>query len=185
MSLHSIPIASRSPQSNFIQAFLYVVAFDLGCILCNATHFVLAPLLLTSNPSARQLYEEGIRFTKGVFGTLLGEECWLVRFLGTRLTYLSGKVLMSQWFAPTSIELTLDGGLRAEDVVVRDPATGRVTELLLPPKHVVMGNHQVRSKSHDPYCRQCMGAYVPLLASFADLCGLVVPLVLRLFCQHA
>lgn len=72
---------------------------------------------------AKKFYEEGIRYTKGAFGALL--------------------VLMSQWFAPTSIELTLEGDLRAEDIIVRDPKTGNVVELRLPSKHVMMGNHQI------------------------------------------
>lgn len=86
---------------------------------------------------------------------------------------------MSQWFAPTSIALTLEGDLNAGDIIVRDPS-GRVTELRLPTKHVLMGNHQV-SSTH------CMKSYISLPSLFrvptVDIRRLAIPLVLQLFRQ--
>ncbi|KAF8755880.1 Phosphate acyltransferase [Rhizoctonia solani] len=49
---------------------------------------------------------------------------------------------MCQWFAPTSLIVTYEGGNGIEDVVVRDEG-GRVTELKLPPQVVMMPNHQI------------------------------------------
>jgi hypothetical protein len=53
---------------------------------------------------------------------------------------------MCQWFAPTSLVVTCEGGNGIEEVVVRDES-GRVTELKLPPQVVMMPNHQVRTLS--------------------------------------
>ena len=73
--LHELEIRQR-PQKTWpqkIHAFLFVVVFNLGCIMVNGFQFTcLLPLRLLPFPHARRLYDEGIRYSKGAFGTLLG-----------------------------------------------------------------------------------------------------------------
>jgi hypothetical protein len=72
---HTIPIPSRPPKTwaQFINAISFLIVFDFGSLMINSSQFVfLAPLLLLPFPWARELYEEGIRYTKGAFGSLLG-----------------------------------------------------------------------------------------------------------------
>lgn len=74
--LYSIPISSRPPNSwlQKLYASIFFVVFNLGCLMINASQFVfLLPLRLLPFTWANELYGEGIRYTKGSFGTLLGE----------------------------------------------------------------------------------------------------------------
>jgi hypothetical protein len=76
--LHSFPISSRPPKtwSQILSAILFVVVFDIGCLMINATQFAfLLPLRLVPFQWARELYDEGIRYTKGAFAALLSEYC--------------------------------------------------------------------------------------------------------------
>lgn len=73
--LHELEI-SRRPRKTWSQtlhAILFVVLFDLGCLMVNGFQFtVLFPLKLFPLAAAQKLYDEGIRYSKGAFGTLLG-----------------------------------------------------------------------------------------------------------------
>jgi hypothetical protein len=73
MALHTIPIAQRPSQGRWLQAILFGVLFDLGCLSINLTQFLFLPLRFLPLPSARELYERGINYTKGCFGILCGE----------------------------------------------------------------------------------------------------------------
>ncbi|KAG9102727.1 hypothetical protein FRC06_001300 [Ceratobasidium sp. 370] len=116
--LHTIPITDRPSQRPTLRGILFIVVFNIGCFLVNGSQLLLVPLALV----APKLYRAAIRKTKANFGLLL--------------------VLMCQWFAPSSLVVTCEGGNGIEDVVVRDE-TGRVTELRLPPQVVMVPNHQI------------------------------------------
>ncbi|KAG8679077.1 hypothetical protein FRC08_017240, partial [Ceratobasidium sp. 394] len=116
--LHAIPITDRPSQRPTLRGILFIIVFNIGCFLVNGSQLLLVPLALV----APKLYRAAIRKTKANFGLLL--------------------VLMCQWFAPTSLMVTCEGGNGIEDVVVRDES-GRVTELRLPPQVVMIPNHQI------------------------------------------
>ncbi|KAG2146540.1 acyltransferase-domain-containing protein [Suillus bovinus] len=132
---HELPIFARPPKT-WAQTFnglFFFVFFIPGCLMLHGFQlFILLPLkLFSSSPQAWKLYEEGIRYTKGAFATLMN--------------------LMNQWFAPTRLSITFERvgpGKFSEDeikhIVERD-ASGRVVALRLPSKTVVIANHQVYS----------------------------------------
>lgn len=89
----------------------------------------LLPLLLFPFTWSRDLYEEGVRYTKGSFATLM--------------------ILMSQWFAPTRLSITFEKeGLgrfsdeQIEQTIVRN-TDGKVVALKLPTKSILIANHQM------------------------------------------
>lgn len=130
--VYALPIPSRPSRTwaQVLNGILFFIIFNVGCIMINGTQFVfLLPLRFIPLDVAWRLYEVGVRYTKGSFGTLL--------------------VLMCQWFAPTQLAVTFekDGNGRFADeelerIVVRD-RSGRVTELRLPDKSVLIANHQI------------------------------------------
>lgn len=72
--LHASEISQRPRKtwSQTIQAFLFVIIFDLGCLMINGFQFtILLPLRLLPFAPAQRLYDEGMRYSKGAFGTLL------------------------------------------------------------------------------------------------------------------
>ena len=73
--LHAVPIDSR-PRRTWRQTahtVLALLVFFFGCLMVNGSQFVLLlPLKLLPFRRARKLYYEGIRYTKGAFGALLG-----------------------------------------------------------------------------------------------------------------
>ena len=125
--------------------------FDFGCLTVHGFQVVfLLPLLLLPFGWSRYLYEEGVRYTKGGFTTLMSESTTFYRG-GTQLTVLA--VLTSQLFAPTRLSITFerDGQGRFSDeqikqIVVRN-AGGKVVALKLPTKSILIANHQVRALS--------------------------------------
>jgi 1-acyl-sn-glycerol-3-phosphate acyltransferase len=89
----------------------------------------LVPLLLLPFTWSRDLYEEGVRYTKGSFATLL--------------------ILMNQWFAPTRLSITFEregqgrfSDEQIEQIVVRN-TKGKVLALKLPTKSILIANHQM------------------------------------------
>lgn len=81
IELYTIPIAARPAQSwsRLIFALASAIVFDIGCSMINATQFVfLLPLRLLPFTWARELYEEGIRYTKGAAGCLFSEPSSLI-----------------------------------------------------------------------------------------------------------
>ncbi|KAF8912857.1 hypothetical protein CPB84DRAFT_472397 [Gymnopilus junonius] len=130
--LYAIPIDKRPPKSwsRTIDAFLFFVLFNAGCILINASQFVfLLPLRILPFRWSRKLYYAGIRYTKGAFGCLM--------------------ILMSQWFAPTKLLVTFEtegmGRFTQEDIdrfIIKDN-NGNNIRLNLPTKFVLVANHQV------------------------------------------
>ncbi|KAI0785985.1 acyltransferase-domain-containing protein [Abortiporus biennis] len=130
--LHALPIVQRPPKTwtQTINTILFCVVFNIACLMINGFQFtVLLPLRLVPLSLVKHLYDEGIRYSKGSFGTLL--------------------VLMSQWFAPTNLVVSFEtegpGRFTEEEIqqlVVKD-AAGRVVSLNLPRKAVMIANHQV------------------------------------------
>ena len=56
-----------------LRAIVFAVVFNIGCIMVNGFQFtVLLPLGLLPFATTKKLYEEGIRYSKGAFGTLIG-----------------------------------------------------------------------------------------------------------------
>ncbi|KAL6304272.1 acyltransferase-domain-containing protein [Sparassis latifolia] len=132
MDLHTVKITER-PRRTWLQTLhttLFLFVFLLGCVMINSSQFVcLLPLKLFPSPRGQKMYTEGIRYSKGSFGTLL--------------------VLMSQWFAPTKLVISFETeGLgkfayeELQEMVVRDNG-GRVVGLNLPQKAVLIANHQI------------------------------------------
>lgn len=70
-----------------------------------------------------------------------------------REPYLDIADLMNQWFAPTKLAITFEtegqGKLTEEEIqyLVERDASGKVTALHLPPKSVIISNHQVGMSS--------------------------------------
>ncbi|CAL1696139.1 unnamed protein product [Somion occarium] len=130
--LQDLPISKRPPKtwSQTLNALLFIIVFDFANLMINAFQFVIVlPIRLIPVSSARNLYDEGIRYSKGAFGILL--------------------VLMSQWFAPTklvvSFEIEGQGRFTNEEIekLVEKDASGRVLALHLPQKAVMIANHQI------------------------------------------
>ncbi|KAL0580279.1 hypothetical protein V5O48_001696 [Marasmius crinis-equi] len=125
------PISKRPSTSwkRKIHALGFAILFNLGCLMLHGSQFVfLLPLRILPFDWSRELYEEGIRYTKGAFGCLL--------------------ILMCQWFAPTKLAITFEtkgkGAFREdeiEDIVVKNDK-GEVVSLNLPQKFVYIANHQ-------------------------------------------
>ncbi|KAF8898523.1 hypothetical protein BD779DRAFT_1607308 [Infundibulicybe gibba] len=130
--LYTLPVSARPSISwtRTIKAVIFFIMFNFGCVMVNGFQFVfLLPLRLVPFPSARRLYDEGIRYTKGAFGCLL--------------------ILMCQLFAPTSLAITFEregkGRFTDEElskIIVKDER-GNVQCLNLPTKFVLIANHQV------------------------------------------
>ncbi|KAH8835354.1 acyltransferase-domain-containing protein [Flagelloscypha sp. PMI_526] len=129
---YTVPIASRTSNSWFrrVLAIAFIISFDVGCIMVNATQFMfLVPLRLLPFPWAKSLSEEVIRYTKGAFGCLL--------------------ILMCQWFAPTKLSITFEregmGKFTEDEIkkIVERNTLGEVERLNLPQKLVLVANHQI------------------------------------------
>lgn len=130
--LYAIPISARppTPWKQTFKSIAFVILWFFASIMINGTQFVfLLPIRLLPFRSARSLYYEGIRWTKGCLGCLL--------------------ILMCQWFAPTKLRVTFEtqgpGKFSKEDIkraVVKN-AQGEVVYLNLPTKFVLTANHQM------------------------------------------
>jgi len=130
--LHNLRIAERPKKTwrQTLNALLFVVVFNIGCLMINGFQFtVLLPLKLVPFSFGRRWYTEGIRYSKGAFGTLL--------------------MLICQWFAPTTFIITFEreglGRFTEEEIealVVRDE-TGKIIQLKLPQKTALIANHQI------------------------------------------
>ncbi|EGO00364.1 hypothetical protein SERLA73DRAFT_180941 [Serpula lacrymans var. lacrymans S7.3] len=132
LQTHELPISKRSPRTwpQILNAALFLIVFISGCVMVNGFQFVfLLPLRLFPFPWSRTLYDEGIRYTKEAFATLM--------------------ILMNQWFAPTRLSVTFEtqgqGRFTEEEVerIVKRDAAGKVVSLRLPAKSVIIANHQV------------------------------------------
>ena len=147
--VHTLEI-SRRPRKTWLQtlqATVFIIVFIFGCFMVNGFQLiVLLPLKLLPFTPVRVLYDEGIRYSKGAFGTLLGTHhpSTSDAELRPRAT-----VIAVQHFAPTSIVVSFEekgpGRFTEEDIrsVVERDASGRVTALRLPQKSVLIANHQV------------------------------------------
>ncbi|KAJ3557436.1 hypothetical protein NP233_g11742 [Leucocoprinus birnbaumii] len=130
--LYSIPISARppTPWKQTFKAIGFIILWMFAAIMINGSQFVfLLPIRLLPFRSARSLYYEGIRWTKGCLGCLL--------------------ILMCQWFAPTRLRITFEtqgpGKFSKEEierVAVRN-SKGEVISLNLPTKFVLTANHQI------------------------------------------
>jgi len=138
--LHAVPVAERPSGHRYFKSLLFGLVFDTSLICINGTQFVFFPLRLIPLKVTRDLYEAAIAYTKSSFGVLCGEFSPLKFKLPLKMTSVT-LVLMCQWFAPTSLLITTEG--MDESILVRDPETGQVVGLNLPPKLVLMANHQV------------------------------------------
>ncbi|KAG8219973.1 acyltransferase-domain-containing protein [Butyriboletus roseoflavus] len=133
-SQHQLPIYSRPPRTwaQTLNGLLFLLLFIPGCLMVHAFQlFFVLPLKLVPGPNSSNLYDEGIRYTKGAFAALLN--------------------LMNQWFAPTKLSITFEtqgqGKFTEEEIqnVVERDVSGRVTAVHLPSKCVIISNHQVYS----------------------------------------
>jgi hypothetical protein len=61
-----------------INSLNFYVLFNLGALMCNLTQFLLLPLRFLPFPWAKQTYKDGIRYTKGAFGSLLSSSLSLI-----------------------------------------------------------------------------------------------------------
>jgi hypothetical protein len=74
--MHATEIRDRPPRTwhQIAHAILYFLVFNLGCIAINASQFVLLlPLRFLPFGTTKSLYDAGIRFSEGAFGTLLSK----------------------------------------------------------------------------------------------------------------
>ena len=144
---HNLPISARPRQtwSRTLQAILFFLLFNLGCIMINGSQFAfLLPLRLLPFRWSRKLYYSGIRYTKGSFAVLQSkfQPCCTVTVLNQSV------VLMCQWFAPTKLVITFErdgiGKFTDEDLrnYLQKNAKGDIIGLDLPSKVVVIANHQ-------------------------------------------
>ena len=73
---YALPIAAR-PRRTWAQTahgLAFALFFLVACVMIDGAQFaVLLPLKLVPHRRARKLYYEGVRYTKGAFGALLGE----------------------------------------------------------------------------------------------------------------
>ncbi|KAJ3499649.1 hypothetical protein NLJ89_g10079 [Agrocybe chaxingu] len=139
--LYAIPINKRPPRTwdTILKAALFGILFSWACLMMNVTQFVfMLPLRVLPFRWSRKLYYAGIRYTKGAFGAL--------------------QILMSQWFAPTTLRVTFEtegmGRFTQEQIdqyVVRD-SQGHPVALDLPTKFVLIANHQIYSDWWYAWC---------------------------------
>ncbi|KAJ7293311.1 acyltransferase-domain-containing protein [Mycena rebaudengoi] len=131
-ALHSIPIDARREPLSWKRrgiAVMFAIVFNVGCLMINATQFLLLPLRLLPFHWARTVYGDGIRYTKRAFGSLL--------------------ILMCQWFAPTKLIVTFEkegkGKFTEEEIqrIVVKNQDGEVVSLNLPTRVILIANHQV------------------------------------------
>lgn len=161
-ALHTLEISQR-PRRTWAQtlnAILAAIVFLSACLMINCSQFVfLLPLQLLPFAWAETVYHEGIRYSKGAFGRLLGmsRDAWHAR--KRRVLIRRVTVLLSQWFAPTKLVVTFEqegqGRFTEEQIaqVVERDARGRVVGLRLPQRAVLIANHQVgpfSGRSHLP-----------------------------------
>jgi hypothetical protein len=76
LDVHATEIPNRPPRTwaQTTNAIAYFLVFNLGCIMINASQFlVLLPLRFLPFAPTRSLYHTGIRLSEGAFGTLLSE----------------------------------------------------------------------------------------------------------------
>ncbi|KAI6158758.1 hypothetical protein EDD17DRAFT_1779270 [Pisolithus thermaeus] len=128
-SLHQLPINARPRRScsQWLNALVFLPAFLFGCLIIHSFQLLfLLPLKLVPMRWSSKPYDEGIRYTKGCFALLISQS-WT-------------SYLMNQWFAPY-----ISGKFTLEEIqqIVRRDASGKVIALNLPPKLVIISNHQV------------------------------------------
>lgn len=76
LELHKLEISARPGRtwSQTLNGFLFVVMFDLGCIMMNCFQFFcMIPLWLLPFASAKRMYDAAGRMSKGSFAVLLSE----------------------------------------------------------------------------------------------------------------
>jgi hypothetical protein len=75
-NVYATEIQNRPPRTwrQIAYAIVYFFVFNLGCLAVNASQFLfLLPLRFIPFVQAKSLYDAGIRYSKGAFGTLLGK----------------------------------------------------------------------------------------------------------------
>ncbi|KIM84607.1 hypothetical protein PILCRDRAFT_780251 [Piloderma croceum F 1598] len=131
-ALHALPISDRPPKKwrQTVNAILFAFLFIFPFLIAQSCQMVfMLPLLLFPFAGSRNLYDEGVRYTKGSFATLI--------------------VLLNQCFAPTRLSVTFERegqGCFSEEqinhIVVRN-TEGKVIALKLPTKSILIANHQM------------------------------------------
>ncbi|EIW86486.1 hypothetical protein CONPUDRAFT_44786 [Coniophora puteana RWD-64-598 SS2] len=132
--LHELKITERPPRTwtQTLNAICAGLVFVTSAVLINSFQLVvLLPLRVIPLQATQNLYDEGVRYSKGAFASLIN--------------------LMNQWFAPTQLKITFEregqGKVSEEDIerfVERD-GSGKISFLRLPQKSVITSNHQVYS----------------------------------------
>ena len=75
-NIYATEIRDRPPRTwqQIGYAILYFFVFNLGCLAVNGSQFLfLLPLRFIPFVPAKSLYDAGIRFSEGAFGTLLSK----------------------------------------------------------------------------------------------------------------
>jgi len=74
---HELPIFARPPRTwaQTLNEFLFFMLFIPGCLMVHGFQLLLLlPLkVLSSSSRAGELYDEGVRYSKGAFATLMSE----------------------------------------------------------------------------------------------------------------
>jgi hypothetical protein len=77
--VYAIEVPKRPSKTTFqlLHGIAFLVAFNICCILINLFQlmFILPLKALRYMDWAERLYDDGIRYTKGAFGTLISEYC--------------------------------------------------------------------------------------------------------------
>lgn len=74
--VYALPTDKRPPKpwSSFLYTALFIITFDVACLMINGSQFVfLLPLRILPFRWSKQLYNTGIRYTKGAFVCLQSE----------------------------------------------------------------------------------------------------------------
>ena len=103
--LYALEIPKRPPKTwaQVLHALLFAVVFNVGCLMVNSFQFtILLPLKLLPFAFAEKAYEEGIRYSKGAFGTLMG-----VCFLHSRYRRPSDFCSSPKCWSPNSLPQAL------------------------------------------------------------------------------
>lgn len=72
--LYSLPISQRPPSSwrRTFKAAVFFILFNLGCLMVHATQMIiLLPIRVLPFKWSKDIYNDGICYTKGAFGCLL------------------------------------------------------------------------------------------------------------------
>lgn len=134
----------------------------------------------TSLRTRHTVHQRGVRYSSRYVNA--SSLTWVDR-VGRKAYWVTSAlpVLVSQWFAPTKFVVTVEGSTSQHEFFEKD-SSGNVVKVKLPPKLILMSNHQVR---------QIRGVTASIAdadaqtanSSASGVHGLAIPLVLHVLCQ--